>query len=208
MPLEALPGTRRLEPCELVVAPHFAHGRLIIKDGFVYLVLLGGYDIKGANAVVERGLERLPRISQLPRRGVACIEHDAGGRRVGLSHSMRAWFEDGRLPDLALAARRELSIYDYFVSVRVRGQDGPADWWVVVIEPLVDLKRPGLLQLTRAERAVAISLVTGATLGEIARDRGRSLETVRALRRRLYARLAVRTRAGLIEAASGVEIYT
>jgi len=76
------------------------------------------------------------------------------------------------------------------LTVAPRGQVPPAE-----------LPEPGARwgALSPREREVAIALVSGATLPEIARKLGRSQHTVSELTRRLYRKLGVRRRAQLVQ---------
>jgi DNA-binding CsgD family transcriptional regulator len=75
------------------------------------------------------------------------------------------------------------------ITVAPRGQIPPP----VVPEPAREWPA-----LSAREREIAIALVSGSTLPEIARTLGRSPHTVGTLTRRIYRKLGVRRRAELV----------
>jgi DNA-binding CsgD family transcriptional regulator len=75
------------------------------------------------------------------------------------------------------------------ITVAPRGQIPPP----VVPEPAREWPA-----LSAREREIAIALVSGSTLPEIARTLGRSPHTVSTLTRRIYRKLGVRRRAELV----------
>ena len=117
--------------------------------------------------------------------------------------------------DRVVAVKRPSSAAPYHVVVSALpalSPDGPGGGVAVLIDDPEAVLRPGagalrvLFRLTGAEERLAIALLAGKTLEEIARDHSISKETVRAQLREIFAKTGVNRQSELIRILSHTAI--
>ncbi len=140
--------------------------------------------------------------------GPADLVLDPRGRVRFASVGAQAWLERSgfreHLAGLVRGADRERAPSSTHAGglidlVRIHGEGGRVRY-LAHVAPMPRLRLAPAAALTRAQQEIAELAAAGATLPEIARMKGRTLETVRAHVKAIYERLGVASRAELARA--------